>query len=169
MSLIAVRPLVAIGLIGGLAIIRFRTVVRDTRDTAHLFLCLICGMATGFGFFAAAIIGALVVNLTSQYLHHTGFGAWQTSDSLLRFQIDISALDSSSFESLLSKFCRRYEVVSVDQTPISGADGAHVCQCSYKVRLRDPEKGPDLVAELRRVFQIDAVHLLVEQEYEDVA
>ncbi len=33
MSLVAAHPMTAVGLLGGMAIIRFRTVVRDPRDT----------------------------------------------------------------------------------------------------------------------------------------
>ena len=51
---------------------------------------------------------------------------------------------------------------------MADAGGDPVCQCGYKVRLRDRERGPDLVSALKGSFRIDAVHLLVEQENEDV-
>lgn len=169
MSLVASNSLVAVGLLGGLAIIRFRTVVRDARDTAYVFLCLICGMAGGFGFYGTAVIGAVAANLVAVYLQSTGFGAWHAGDSLLRFTIAESAMNSSAFDALLSRFCRRSSVVSVDESSAPGADGVATCQCAYKVRLRDPEQGPDLVAALKEAFRVDAIHLLIEQEYEEVA
>jgi uncharacterized membrane protein YhiD involved in acid resistance len=169
MSLVASNALIAVGLLGGLAIIRFRTVVRDSRDTAYVFLCLICGMAAGFGFYGTAIIGSVIANAVAAYLHVTGFGAWHAPDSLLRFQIGVASLRSAAFEALLSRFCRRYSVISVDESPGPGPEGEATCQCAYKLRLRDSEQGPDLVAALKDEFRIDAVHLLVEQEYEEVA
>ena len=169
MSLVASNVLVAVGLLGGLAIIRFRTVVRDARDTAYVFLCLICGMAAGFGFYGTAVIGGLAANAVAVYLHFTAFGAWHTTDSLLRFQIEASALDGGSFDALLARFCRRYSVISVDESPATGPGIKATCQCAYKVRLRDRERGPDLVAALKQAFRIDAIHLLVEQEHEEVA
>jgi len=169
MSLVASNTLIAVGLLGGLAIIRFRTVVRDSRDTAYVFLCLICGMATGFGFYGTAVIGAVVANLVAIYLHATAFGAWHARDSLLRFQIAASALEGTALETLLSRFCRRHAVISVDESPTPGQDGEAACQCAYKIRLRDPEQGPDLVAALKKTFRTDAIHLLIEQEYEEVA
>ncbi|MCH7700518.1 MAG: DUF4956 domain-containing protein [Planctomycetes bacterium] len=169
MSLVASNALVAVGLLGGLAIIRFRTVVRDARDTAYVFLCLICGMAAGFGFHGTAIIGAVVANLVAGYLHLTAFGAWHAADSLLRFQIKASALDGSVFQSLLARFCRRFSVISVDESRTPGPAGEPMCQCAYKVRLRDPERGPDLVAALKAALEIQAVHLLIDQQQEEVA
>ena len=37
----------AFALVGALSIIRFRTVVKDTKDTAYIFMCLCSGMACG--------------------------------------------------------------------------------------------------------------------------
>ena len=169
MSLVASNALIAIGLLGGLAIIRFRTVIRDARDTAYIFLCLICGMAAGFGFYGVAVVGSIATNLVAVYLHLTAFGAWHALDSLLRFQIEASALQSGALDALLSRFCRRHTVISVDESPAPDATGEARCICAYKVRLRDPERGPDLVRALKDAFRIDAIHLLVEQEYEEVA
>ncbi len=169
MSLVASNSLVAVGLLGGLAIIRFRTVVRDARDTAYVFLCLICGMAAGFGFYGTALIGAVAANATGLYLHMTNFGAWHALDSLLRFRLGASALDADGLDSLISRFCRRYSIISVDESVSPSPESGPTYECAYKIRLRDPGHGPDLVAALKESFPIDAIHLVVEQEHEDVA
>ena len=124
-------------------------------------------MAAGFGFYGTAVIGSVLANSVAAYLHLTSFGAWHAPDSLLRFQIAASGLRSAAFEAILSRYCRRYSVISVDESP--GPQGEAACQCAYKLRLRDSEQGPDLVAALKDQFRIDSVHLLVEQEYEEVA
>ena len=56
----------AFALVGALSIIRFRTVVKDTRDTAFVFAALAVGMATGLGYLDLAAIGAVAVALLSQ-------------------------------------------------------------------------------------------------------
>ena len=168
MSLVASNTLIAVGLLGGLAIIRFRTVVRDARDTAYVFLCLICGMAAGFGCHATAIVGAVAANAVAAYLHVTGFGAWHAPDNMLRFQIPAETLRDAELDALLSRFCRRYSVISVDELVPTELHPEPLCQCAYKVRLRDPEQAPQLVAILKESLGINAVHLLVEQEYEGV-
>jgi uncharacterized membrane protein YhiD involved in acid resistance len=168
MSLVAAKAIIAIGLMGGAAIIRFRTAVRDTRDTAYVFLCLICGMGAGFGFHEIAVIGAVMANFVAVCLYLGQFGAWYAADSLLRFRIRTLDLNTAALESVLSRFCRRCTVVSVDEVAVSDLDGETQCECAYKVRLRDPEHGPDLVAELRTRLHTDAVHLLIEQDYEEV-
>jgi uncharacterized membrane protein YhiD involved in acid resistance len=168
MSLVTSSVVAAFGLLGGLAIIRFRTIIRDARDTSYVFFSLICGMAAGFGYYGTAVIGSIVVNLIAFYLHTTGFGAWHAKDSMLRFEIEAPALKSTAFEAVLSRFCRRHSVVSVDESTLGDPGREPMCQCSYKVRLRDPEQGPDLVSALKSTLQIEAVHLLVEQEHEEI-
>lgn len=165
MTLVASNALIAVGLLGGLAIIRFRTVVRDARDTAYVFLCLTSGIAAGFGYYGTAIIGAVTANMVATYLHLTCFGAWHSGDGLLRFRIAASALRGGNFEEQLSRFCRRHSVISIDETP----GDVPMCQCAYRIRLRDPERGPELVAVLKETFRIDTIRLLIEQEHEDVA
>lgn len=49
---------------GTLAIVRFRTVVDDTRDTAFVIAAVVAGMGMGTGAFMAVLIGLPVVALT---------------------------------------------------------------------------------------------------------
>lgn len=51
----------AFSLVGALSIVRFRTVVRDTRDTAFVIFAVIVGMATGSQYPWVAVLGILVV------------------------------------------------------------------------------------------------------------
>ena len=47
----------AFSLVGALSIVRFRTVVRDTQDTAFVLFSVVVGMAAGAGAFRSAIAG----------------------------------------------------------------------------------------------------------------
>lgn len=53
----------AFSLVGALSIVRFRTVVRDTQDTAYVILAVIVGMAVGARNLWVAVIGLAVVAL----------------------------------------------------------------------------------------------------------
>ena len=50
----------AFALVGALSIIRFRTVVKDTKDTAYIFLALAAGMAAGTSSYFLALSGSLI-------------------------------------------------------------------------------------------------------------
>ena len=47
----------AFALVGALSIIRFRTVIKDTKDTAYVFIALAAGMAAGTSSYLLAISG----------------------------------------------------------------------------------------------------------------
>lgn len=51
----------AFGLVGALSIVRFRTVVNDTRDTAFVIFSVIVGMAVGTGLLMVAAVGVPIV------------------------------------------------------------------------------------------------------------
>ncbi len=58
----------AFSLVGALSIVRFRTVVRDTQDTAYVIFAVVLGMAVGAESLWAAAIGLGVVGLAAWLL-----------------------------------------------------------------------------------------------------
>jgi hypothetical protein len=58
----------AFGLVGALSIVRFRTVVEDTRDTAFVIFAVIFGMAQGAGNLLVAMIGFPAVAVVAAIL-----------------------------------------------------------------------------------------------------
>jgi len=51
----------AFSLVGALSIIRFRTAVKDVRDTAYLFFAIVVGMGCGTGFYLQTVVFTLIV------------------------------------------------------------------------------------------------------------
>jgi uncharacterized membrane protein YhiD involved in acid resistance len=76
----------AFALVGALSIIRFRTVIKDTKDTAYIFLALAVGMAAGTSSYALAVIGAATVSALAVVLHLSDFGSLYKSEFILRFR-----------------------------------------------------------------------------------
>lgn len=54
----------AFSLAGALSIVRFRTVVEDTRDTAFVIFAVVVGMAAGTGHLRIALLGLPVIGIT---------------------------------------------------------------------------------------------------------
>src|SRR5215210_3474232 len=63
MLLMAGNILVAIGVLSIFAMIRFRNVLKDTRDTTYILWGIVEGVAAGTQRFSIAIIGGLMVAL----------------------------------------------------------------------------------------------------------
>jgi hypothetical protein len=58
----------AFSLVGALSIVRFRTVVRDTQDTAYVIFAVVVGMAIGASDPIVAVIGVAVVAVAAALL-----------------------------------------------------------------------------------------------------
>jgi hypothetical protein len=58
-----------LGILGTLAVIRFRTPIRDPRDMVFLFACLGVGIACGAHVFGVAILGTASICTAALLLH----------------------------------------------------------------------------------------------------
>src|SRR5712671_5553848 len=74
----------AFSLVGALSIVRFRTVVRDTQDTAYVIFAVVVGMAVGARNPWVAVIGIVVVGLAAfVMMSRVTLGATSQPDLLL--------------------------------------------------------------------------------------
>jgi len=54
---------VSLGMVGALSIIRFRTAIKDPRDTAFIFWCVVSGLACGTQNYTIVLVGSLFICL----------------------------------------------------------------------------------------------------------
>ena len=87
----------AFALVGALSIIRFRTVVKDTKDTAYIFWALAVGMGAGTGNYFIALYATIFMSLVAWVLYKFNFGVQRSSDFILRFYFDKSAASEDSY------------------------------------------------------------------------
>jgi uncharacterized membrane protein YhiD involved in acid resistance len=147
----------AFGLIGALAIIRFRNVLKDTRDTVFVFLALVIGMASGSGKFVTAFVGTMATVTVMFYLHMSGFGSRGHFDGHL--SLVLTGVGDGPPNSLLDKFCRTREEMSVHHDSRDGGT-----EYVYQIRLKDRARADELIGALRTTPGIDAVSLTLRDE-----
>lgn len=63
MAVIGSNISVSLGMVGALSIVRFRTAIKDPRDTAFIFWCIVVGLACGTQNYYIALIGSLFISL----------------------------------------------------------------------------------------------------------
>ena len=56
MNVIGNNISLSLGMVGALSIVRFRTAIKDTRDTAYIFWCIAVGICCGVSYYALAAI-----------------------------------------------------------------------------------------------------------------
>ncbi len=149
----------AFGLLGALAIIRFRNVLKDTRDTVFVFCALALGMAIGSQRFHVAIVGVAFFAAVTALLTWTRFGVRTDFDGHLTLTLSPAAAAAQPFAAFLDRQCRRFRLVS---GRASGREGP--ARCVYQIRLRDPDRHQLLVDELAEVEGIEEAHVVINDE-----
>ena len=61
MTVIGNNVALSLGMVGALSIVRFRTAIKDSRDTAYIFWTIIVGICCGVGDYFVAGIGSAIV------------------------------------------------------------------------------------------------------------
>lgn len=148
----------AFGLVGALAIIRFRTVLRDTRDTVFIFLALTIGIAIGAHHYTVAIASTFIIGFVAVQLNFTGFGQRHTDTGVVRVR---SKGAVEAIESTLGSWCRTHQLLSLKEA--SGGESEY----SFEVRLYHPSDREELVAAIRAVEGTSTVSVALEERAEE--
>ncbi len=83
----------AFALVGAMSIIRFRTVVKDTKDTAFVFFALATGLAAGTSSYFLAVSGVIFICVMALILHRVNFGSLYKSEFILRLRVARDEVD----------------------------------------------------------------------------
>ena len=147
------------GILGTLAIIRFRTPVRDPRDAMFLFACLGVGIACGAGMPLVAVVGTASINAVALILHWTPFASRREYEGLLRFSM--AAADSQAeqeVQDILVRFCSSFYLLGMRD-----AEQGDGMELSYQIRLLDPAYQKDLVEAFKKGGHFSDVVLLMQR------
>ena len=148
----------ALGIAGGLSIIRFRTTMRDPRDMVFIFACLGAGIACGLQAYEAAIVGTTVFLGAASLLHLTSYGSRQEFDGLVRFSALSDASSAEAVGEALKTHCRMFTLVTLRETA-QGKEMEH----AYQISIPDPEQRGALVMSLNAIDGVHDVALLLQE------
>jgi hypothetical protein len=145
----------AFSLVGALSVVRFRTVVKDTQDTAFVIFAVVVGMAAGANHLAVALVGLIVVGVASLVLWPPGRnGAWVETGGTLTIRVGLSDGIRASVETALGVSATGHELVAVE----TARQGSSL-DLTYLVRLRPGGSLASLVAELNGLEGVESVGL----------
>jgi len=147
-----------LGILGSLAIVRFRTPVRDPRDMVFLYACMGIGITCGAAAFGVAIISTLAFSLAVLLLHWSPFASRRAHEALLRYVVPTSFASDEKVKEILQKTCATFSLVAVREV----GQGDLVERC-YQIRLRDPSYQLDVMQGLTRIPDVTEPNLLLQR------
>ena len=146
----------AFSLVGALSIVRFRTVVEDTRDTAFVIFAVIVGMAAGAGHLVLPLIGIPVVGVAAVALSRFGSSPApaESPESTLAIRLGLGRDPELVLDPILAKQLESFRLVAAE-TARQGA----ALDLKYAVRLKAEARMAALVTELNQVEGVQGVDL----------
>ncbi len=149
----------AIGLFGALALIRFRTPIKDTRDTAFLFIAVGIGIAVGSRNLLLALVGTAFALAVASYLAWARFGERIHSNAVLRLSMPALAEQEGMLRKTLQHYCRTFALMHLRE-----AGAPQQLEFAYRVELDDPTHSSGLVQDLEAIPGAAGIVLLMQNE-----
>jgi hypothetical protein len=135
--------LVAFGLLAVFGVVRFRNVLKDTRDTSFILWAIVEGLAVGTTRFSIALMAAIGIAAAFLLVRLLSFGTRQRYDAVLSLRVTGDfPTQVARLREILNRHARRLDLASERRATEEGAD------LSYRLLLRDPERSSELRAEL---------------------
>ena len=141
----------AFSLVGALSIVRFRTMVRDTKDTAFVIFSVVVGMAVGARNLWLAGIGLIVVGLAAMLISVVT-KTRSEPPFLLRIRVGLGSDFDRMLGGTLDQHLLGKRLMSVSTAKLGAA-----LSVVYEARLRTGATAEELVRALNRVDGVQDV------------
>jgi hypothetical protein len=152
-----------IGIVGTLALIRFRTQLHDPLDMIFVFASFAGGVAAGTGNFATGAIGTTAFLVVVGTLQMTGFGSRHRHDGVLRLQLPPNEESEDALLSSLKSYCRQFAAITVREV----AQGREM-ERVYQITMRSPGKEALLVKEIAGIKGARAVSIAMQEATHEI-
>jgi hypothetical protein len=152
-----------VGIVGTLALIRFRMQMHDSLDMIYVFAAFAGGVAAGTGNFATGGIGTVAFLIVVSTLQITGFGSRHRHDGVLRVQLPPSEESENALLGSLRSHCRQFAAITVREV----AQGREL-ERVYQVTLRNPGKEALLVREVAAIAGAHGVSIAMQEATHEI-
>lgn len=163
MSVIGNNIITAVGLMGALAIVRFRNVLKDTRDIVFVFASLVIGMACGSHRYLTAILGTTILSLIAIYLFFTDFGSHEPHNGFLRFSLRGPIGTDHPVPGILRRFCGNFTLISAQDSGFGGP-----AEYAYQIMVKNTTKNEEFISELEKVDGMENISLTMQEKLLEV-
>lgn len=149
----------AFTLLGAFTLIRFRTAVKDPKDTAFIFLALVVGLAVGASDYAIAIIGTGVTAVAAIALDQLNFGSLVKLEQILYLTIDAKSVNQSDLEVMLKGLFKEISLINVNFNSANKS-----LQYSYNVKLDKKNEQSEAMRKISSIEGVKSAEILASQQ-----
>lgn len=156
MNVIGNNIALSLGMVGALSIIRFRTAIKDPRDSTYIFWCIAVGISCGVSYYVLAAIGTGLIFLVMLVL-----GTIKSNDRYILVVRGSNAIVSKVEETIL--VC--YEGKALLRVKNQSRDSVeYIYEISKKMLDRAKKRKADLNTQLFDISGVESVELVCQNE-----
>ena len=147
-----------LGMMGALAVVRFRTTLTDPKDLVFLFAAIGSGIACGIGAWSTGAIGGILFCVTAGILYRADVGHRSAYDGLLRFTSSAEAGHKPALEAAFRKHLRHFALISLREVA-----GGLSLDHAYQIKLRRGHEPATLLSELSSIPSMAGLHFMMQE------
>lgn len=169
-----------LGMLGALAIIRFRTVIDNPRNMAFMFASLATGIACGVFGFTIAFIGTFGFCITAVLLRFSPLSNIEELTGVLKIEIPKDSGLEKSIDPILKNYCDKVvleqirflnlrktgKIKDIAGNIIDEKELEHLKELNYKIRIKRNKSITDFANELEQIPDLRDLRLRFGRESE---
>lgn len=156
MTVIGNNIALSLGMVGALSIVRFRTAIKDSRDTVYIFWTVIVGICCGVGDFLVAAIGSAVVFVVILLL------GCIKSDNRMLLILRADRSKQPMVKSVAYKLFGGKAVLRVENTTESSCE--LIFEVTQKMLKKAQKDEPDIADCFYKIGNIDYVNIVMQND-----
>lgn len=156
MTVIGNNIALSLGMVGALSIVRFRTAIKDSRDTVYIFWSIIVGICCGVGDYVVACIGSAVTFAVILLL------GCIKSDNRMLLIIRAHRSKQEPIKAQVYKLFRAKATLRVENTTEDTVE--LIYEITQKLLRRAERLTPDITGSIYSLGSIDYVNLVMQND-----
>ena len=161
MTVIGNNIALSLGMVGALSIVRFRTAIKDSRDTVYIFWTIIVGICCGVGDYLVAAVGSSAI-----FLIFLIMGAIR-SDNRMLLSIRAKRSRCENIESQVFRYFGSGAVLRVKNTTEKNTteeNAEYIYELSRKILENVQKQHPALTDDFYNLGQIESVNIVAQSD-----
>mgnify|MGYP001112443850 CR=1 FL=1 len=155
MTVIGNNIALSLGMVGALSIVRFRTAIKDSRDTVYIFWTIIVGICCGVGDYLVAAVGSSAIFLIFLIMGIR-------SDNRMLLIIRAKRSRCENIESQIFRYFGTGVVLRVKNTTEENAE--YIYELSRKILEKVQKQYPALTDDFYNLGQIESVNIVAQSD-----
>lgn len=156
MTVIGNNIALSLGMVGALSIVRFRTAIKDSRDTVYIFWTIIVGICCGVGDFLVAVVGSAVTFVVILIL------GCIKSDHRMLLIIRAERSRQPMLKSLIYKLFSGKAILRVENTTEQTVE--LIYELTQKMLKKVEKQNQDMIGSIYEIGSVEYVNVVMQND-----